>query len=96
MALTTAENDGYSERVELPMAAIDGQLDNAKMSWKRNFVTLIDRFAVPISAAIVSWIASTAWLIPSLPAEFVESTPLHLLIQSSVGVVAYVVARRLL
>ncbi len=66
------------------------------MTWKRNFVALIDRFALPASAAIVGWIATTAWLLPSLPTEYVESTPLRLLIQATVAVIAYGAARRVL
>lgn len=66
------------------------------MDWKRWFRTRADKWAVPLSAAIVSWIGAGAWLLPDLPDAFIESAALRFLIQAACALCGFLAARRLL
>lgn len=63
---------------------------------KRKLQSNVDRFAVPVSAAIVGWVVADAWLLPELPRVFTESEPMRFLGDAACAALGYGTARRLL
>ncbi len=64
--------------------------------WMRRFGTVVDRIAVPVAAAVVGWIVAIHHVVPHAPTLFADSALLGGILQGSVALLAFGLARRYL